>query len=188
MSRTDIQTSKFLSLVLRHKPEEIGLQLDAQGWADVNDLITRANAAGVTLNRQDVERLVANSDKKRFSLSDDGRFIRAAQGHSVEVDLKLEAAVPPPILFHGTATRFVASIQVEGLKPMSRQQVHLSLDEETARRVGGRHGKPYVIVVDARAMSEAGYQFVQADNGVWLTDRAPPEFLRWPDSTAHPES
>src|SRR5215470_5379984 len=124
--------SKFLSLVLRHKPEEIGLTLDGQGWADVEDLIERANRRGVPLTRELVERVVATNDKKRFALSADGARIRASQGHSVEVDLGLEPRQPPEVLFHGTATRFLAGIAEKGLLPGKRQYVHLSLDEATA--------------------------------------------------------
>lgn len=171
------QTSKFLSLVLRHAPEQIGIVLDAQGWTDVDELIAKANAAGVVLDHALLHEIVATSDKKRFTISADGTRIRAAQGHSVEVDLDLVPAVPPPILFHGTARTNIDSILAEGLKPGKRQHVHLSKDEETARRVGMRHGTPVIFRVDTSRLHADGQLFWQADNGVWLTDPVPPSYL-----------
>ncbi|UWU72976.1 RNA 2'-phosphotransferase [Bradyrhizobium huanghuaihaiense] len=173
----DTQLSKFLSFVLRHKPDAIGLVLDSQGWASIDDLIAKADAAGTTFDRDDLLRVVAESDKKRFSLSADIERIRAAQGHSVSVELGLAAQEPPSVLYHGTATRFVEAILSEGLKPQARQQVHLSFDEATAQRVGQRHGKPHVFKVDAGGMHAKGFRFFRADNGVWLTNHVPPEFL-----------
>jgi putative RNA 2'-phosphotransferase len=172
-----VHLSKFLSFVLRHKPDAIGLALDPQGWASIDELIARGNAAGTQFSRQDLLNVVETSDKKRFSISADGLRIRAAQGHSVSVELGLPPQEPPPILFHGTATRFIESILSEGLKPQARQQVHLSANETTARRVGQRHGKPVILKVDARRMHAEGFKFYRADNGVWLTDHVPPEFL-----------
>ncbi|MBR0715986.1 RNA 2'-phosphotransferase [Bradyrhizobium liaoningense] len=172
-----VQLSKFLSFVLRHKPDEIGLTLSADGWANVDELVEKANAAGTAFDRDDLLRVVATSDKKRFSLSPDGDSIRAAQGHSVRVELGLAPQAPPSILYHGTATRFVQAILSEGLKPQARQQVHLSSDEAIAERVGQRHGKPHIFKVDAGGMHAKGFKFFRADNGVWLTDRVPPEFL-----------
>jgi putative RNA 2'-phosphotransferase len=172
-----VKVSKFLSLVLRHKPEEIGLILDANGWADVEDLIRLANLRGAGLTRPLLDRVVAESDKKRFAFSEDGRRIRASQGHSVEVDLALPPVEPPEFLFHGTAERFVASIRATGLHSGSRQHVHLSLDETTATAVGRRHGRPVVLVVRAREMATAGHAFYRSTNGVWLTDRVPVEFI-----------
>src|SRR5205085_6970174 len=128
------------------------------------------NAAGTQFGREDLLHVVATSDKKRFSLSNDGQRIRAAQGHSVTVELGLSPQEPPPVLYHGTATRFVDSILSEGLKPQNRQQVHLSIDETTARRVGQRHGKPVILKIEARRMYAEGFKFFLADNGVWLTD------------------
>ena len=180
MSSDLVQLSKFLSYVLRHKPEAIGLSLDEQGWVEIEELIRKCNAAGTRFSRDDLLQVVATSDKKRFSISPDGLRIRAAQGHSVAVELGLSPRQPPAVLYHGTATRFVESIVAEGLKPLTRQQVHLSLDEETARRVGQRHGKPIVLKIDAGRMHAAGFDFYVADNGVWLTDRVPPEFLSLP--------
>ena len=177
MAIDDVKLSKFLSLVLRHQPEAIGLALDGHGWAGIDDLIAKANAAGTRFGREDLLRVVAESDKKRFSLSADIDRIRAAQGHSVSVELGLVAQEPPPVLYHGTATRFVEAILSEGLKPQARQQVHLSSDEATAQRVGQRHGKPHIFKVNAGGMHAKGFRFFRADNGVWLTDHVPPEFL-----------
>jgi putative RNA 2'-phosphotransferase len=173
----DITISKFLSLVLRHQPETIGLTLDTNGWAEVDDLIARAAAHGKRFTADDLFRVSANNDKKRFTLSEDNRRIRAAQGHSVQVELGLVPLAPPEILFHGTATRFANAILSEGLKPQSRQHVHLSLDEETAVKVGQRHGKPCIFRVEAGRMHAEGFLFFRAENGVWLTDAVPPGFL-----------
>jgi putative RNA 2'-phosphotransferase len=183
MSIDNIQLSKFLSYVLRHKPDAIGLTLDSQGWASIDELITKANAAGTKFDQIALLRVVETSDKKRFSVSPDGLRIRAAQGHSVSVELGLSARQPPPVLYHGTATRFVDSILAQGLRPQARQHVHLSLDEATSLRVGERHGKAYIFRVDALAMHAKGFIFYLSDNGVWLTDRVPPEFLL-PSSSA----
>lgn len=178
MSSHNVRFSMFLSMVLRHEPETIGIALDAQGWVDVEELISKSSAAGTPFTRQELQRVVDKSDKKRFTLSEDGCRIRAAQGHSVSVELGLLPQKPPATLFHGTATRFLASIMAEGLTPQSRQQVHLSADAVTARRVGKRHGKPAILQVYAQGMHARGHAFFIADNGVWLTDRVPPEFLR----------
>lgn len=177
MSANRIELSKFLSYVLRHKPDSIGLALDQQGWTSIDELVAKGNAAGTRFAHADLLDVVATSDKKRFSLSDDGKRIRAAQGHSVTVDLGLSPQAPPDVLYHGTATRFVDAILSEGLKPQARQQVHLSADEATARRVGQRHGKPAIFRVKAGRMQENGFKFFIADNGVWLTDHVPAEFL-----------
>ncbi|MFK4486570.1 RNA 2'-phosphotransferase [Bradyrhizobium sp. USDA 336] len=177
MPINDTQLSKFLSLILRHQPETIGLVLDSHGWASIDDLIAKGNAAGTKFGRDDLLRVVAESDKKRFSLSPETDRIRAAQGHSFSVELGLAPQEPPSILYHGTATRFVEAILSEGLKPQARQQVHLSSDEATAQRVGQRHGKPHIFKVDAGSMHAKGFNFFRAENGVWLTDHVPPEFL-----------
>lgn len=171
------EISKFLSYILRHDPGSIGLALDPQGWVDVDALLDKAKAAGRPIDRATLEAVVADNDKKRFTLSEDGRRIRAAQGHSVAVDLGLDPVVPPARLFHGTATRNLDAIMIEGLKPGSRQKVHLSADEATARTVGQRHGKPVILTVDTAGMHAEGYLFWQAENGVWLTDTVPPRFL-----------
>lgn len=172
-------TSKFLSLILRHKPESIGLTLDAQGWAQIDKLISLASARGTVLTVDLIREVVATSDKKRFALSPDGHRIRANQGHSVPVELNLPATAPPVTLFHGTAQRFIPSIEREGLLPGSRNHVHLSSDDATAVRVGSRHGKPVVLQVNALDMFSAGYSFFRSENGVWLTTVVPPEFIRF---------
>jgi putative RNA 2'-phosphotransferase len=178
MTSKDLKTtSKFLSYVLRHGPDSIGLTLDENGWASIDDLLAKAAASGRAIDRATLLEVVATSDKKRFTLSPDGIRIRAAQGHSVAVALGLEPAFPPDTLYHGTATRFLEAIRAQGLKPGERQQVHLSADAATARAVGARHGKPVVLRVAAGAMHEAGMAFFRADNGVWLTDHVPAQFL-----------
>ena len=169
--------SKFLSFILRHKPDEIGLSVDAQGWADVDALLDGMKTAGKPMSRAELIGIVATSDKKRFTLSDDKTRIRAAQGHSFPVDLGLTAKTPPETLYHGTAKANLDAIMRDGLTPQSRQQVHLSNDPETATRVGQRHGKPVVLTVAAQALADSGTAFFQADNGVWLTDTVPPAFL-----------
>lgn len=177
MNDTLKRHSKFLSRVLRHAPDSIGLTLDAGGWADVEELLAKAAANGKRMSRAMLDEIVATCEKKRFTLSPDGARIRAAQGHSVAVALGLDPIAPPETLYHGTATRFLEAIRAQGLKPGSRQQVHLSLNEATARAVGARHGKPVILRVAAGAMHAAGHAFTRADNGVWLTDAVPPEFL-----------
>jgi putative RNA 2'-phosphotransferase len=174
-----VEISKFLSLVLRHRPEAIGLTLDAQGWAEVDELLRKAarNLPALRVNRAALEEVVATSDKQRFALSEDGKRIRANQGHSVKVDLGLVPRVPPEVLFHGTATRFLDSIRAQGLVPGERQQVHLSADYETAVKVGRRHGKAVVLKVLAGRMQAAGHQFFVSENGVWLVEAVPAEFL-----------
>jgi putative RNA 2'-phosphotransferase len=170
-------TSKFLSYVLRHAPDSIGLALDGEGWANTADLLAKANASGTPIDEATLHKIVAESDKKRFTLSEDGLRIRAAQGHSLAVDLGKPAIEPPAQLFHGTATRFLDAILREGLRPGSRQQVHLSADLQTAQAVGQRHGKPAILSVDAALMFAGGHKFYQADNGVWLIDAVPVEYL-----------
>jgi putative RNA 2'-phosphotransferase len=175
------KVSKFLSLVLRHQPQRIGLVLDGQGWADIDNLIGRAGASGMRLTREEILHVVATSDKQRFALDGMERRIRANQGHSIEIDLGLEPREPPPVLFHGTAEANVASIRAGGLKPGRRQHVHLSLDAATATAVGRRHGRPVVLRVSAGDMSSAGFEFFLSANGVWLTDAVPPEFIDFPE-------
>ncbi|MEN9667334.1 MAG: hypothetical protein RLZZ326_3697 [Planctomycetota bacterium] len=175
-----VRTSKFLSLVLRHKPEEIGLVLDGNGWASVEELIRLANGHGTRLTKDLLEQIVAENDKQRFALSDDGERIRASQGHSIEVDLALSPVQPPAVLYHGTASRFVESIRAGGLHSANRRHVHLSADVATATKVGQRHGKPVVLVVKAGGMAAAGHLFFLSANGVWLTERVPVEFIDYP--------
>lgn len=177
MSKKLEPLSKFISLVLRHKPETINLQLDSEGWADISELITLSNAHGTPLTHEFLLEIVTTSDKKRFCLSPNGKQIRANQGHSISVDLKLSPQIPPPVLFHGTASRFLASIRNEGLVSRERQHVHLSASESTAIEVGKRHGKPVVLQINAADMHKNGYQFFLSDNGVWLTDSVPPAYF-----------
>ncbi|MCA0907109.1 RNA 2'-phosphotransferase [Ruegeria marisrubri] len=169
--------SKFLSLVLRHKPEEIDLQLDAHGWARVDELLRKLKKSGRKLSHDELIEIVETSDKKRFTLSEDGKRIRAAQGHSIEVDLGLKPQQPPSELYHGTASANLDAIFSNGLVPGKRQQVHLSLDPDTAERVGQRHGRPVVLRVEAQRMFDDGFEFFRADNGVWLTDAVPARYL-----------
>lgn len=172
-----IQTSRFMSMVLRHKPKSIGLELDPQGWADVADLIDKARPKRL-LTEASIRHVVANCEKQRFKLSDDGRRIRANQGHSIKVEIGLEPITPPDVLFHGTAKKSLAAIRRKGLKRMRRHHVHLSSDLNTAVAVGRRHGEPVVLEVSAGRMHDAGIPFYRSDNGVWLTEAVAPEFLR----------
>jgi putative RNA 2'-phosphotransferase len=184
MTRELTKVSKFLSLVLRHKPERIGLALDDKGWADVGKLIDRAGAHGVALTRDLIAEIVATSDKQRFALDPAGRRIRANQGHSIAVDLDLSPTVPPAVLFHGTAKKSLRFIRDEGLKRGRRQHVHLSPDEATAVKVGRRHGRPVVLRIAAARMAAAGHAFFLSTNGVWLTDCVPREFITFPNEQA----
>lgn len=177
MKKEHINISKFLSLILRHKPETIGLELDEQGWASIDDIICRASAHGRVLDRGMIDEVVATNDKNRFSISSDGTKIRANQGHSVQVELGLTPVKPPSALYHGTATRFLESILSQGLHPSGRHHVHLSSDRETAKKVGQRHGKPVILKVEAGAMDSAGHVFYRSDNGVWLTDHVPVQYI-----------
>ncbi|MEU8681284.1 RNA 2'-phosphotransferase [Streptomyces sp. NPDC048611] len=177
-SQRSVRLSKYLAKHLRHEPERIGLALDAQGWVPVAELMTAAAQHGFPFSRAELAAVVADNDKQRYTL--DGDRIRANQGHSVPVDLDLPPAEPPSLLFHGTVARSVAAIRDEGLRPMSRHDVHLSPDRETATRVGARRGRPVVLTVDSGAMHRAGHVFRVSANGVWLTRRVPPEFLRFP--------
>lgn len=173
------ETSKFLSYVLRHEPQAIGLQLDREGWAVIRELTACAKQAGRDLDNALLREVVATSDKKRFAISDDGLRIRAVQGHSTDtVAIAYTEKVPPEILYHGTATRFLDSILREGLKSGSRQHVHLSENVETAKAVGQRYGKPVVLKIEALRMYQQGFKFFQADNGVWLTAQVPVGYLQ----------
>jgi len=177
MKTPDIKHSKFLSLILRHQPEKIGVALDPQGWIDVDVLLEALARNRHPLSRGELEGIVANNDKKRFALSEDGRRIRANQGHSTTVDLELKPRTPPERLYHGTVEKFLDAIFAEGLKKGERHHVHLSPDVETARRVGQRRGKPVILEVAAGEMQRAGHVFFLSENGVWLTDHVPPRFF-----------
>ncbi|MEO1436965.1 MAG: RNA 2'-phosphotransferase [Bacteroidota bacterium] len=169
--------SKFMSLVLRHQPDVIGLELDDQGWANLDELIDKMNQKGKAVDRGLIEHIVATNNKKRFIISDDGTRIRANQGHSINIDLALQAIEPPVILYHGTATRFLDRIFEYGLQKRNRQHVHLSDDLTTAMNVGQRHGKPVILEVQALEMHQKGYPFFRSENGVWLTDHVPENYL-----------
>ena len=172
-------TSKFISLILRHKPETIGITLDEHGWADVQELIEGMNRSeGHTLDMGLLEEIVRADEKQRYSFNKDHTLIRANQGHSIPVDVKLEEKTPPDILWHGTGEKYISSIDAQGLIPKSRLYVHLSSDMETARKVGSRHGKPVIYEIDCRGMLEDGHQFFLSANHVWLTREVPVRYLK----------
>ncbi len=171
------RVSKFLSLVLRHQPETIGITLDENGWTDVDILLTKLQTKGHRINCDQLRYVVETNNKKRFAFNEDETLIRANQGHSIEVDLGYVQKQPPELLYHGTATRFLDVILVEGLKRMNRHHVHLSVDEQTARNVGNRHGKPVILIVKASEMEANGHVFYQSENGVWLTEHVPVAYL-----------
>ena len=175
-----IRTSKFLSLVLRHEPERVGLKLGEAGWVGVDELLKAVNSHGVSLTLDQLKHIVATSDKKRFAFSEDGLCIRASQGHSVEVDLQYLPQTPPEILYHGTAVRFLDSIRQQGLQKMERHDVHLSAETKLTLQVGGRHGKPVLLTIRAGEMHRSGFVFRCSANGVWLVDHVPPQFIEFP--------
>jgi putative RNA 2'-phosphotransferase len=176
-----VRVSKLLSFGLRHRPDQLGLRLDAEGWADVSRVLEAIAARGEALSVEELNHLVATSDRRRFALSEDGRRIRANQGHSVAVDLGLAPREPPPTLYHGTVDRFLERIRVEGLLRRSRTHVHLSADEPTARLVAARRsGRAVVLTVRADAMHADGFPLFLSDNGVWLVERVPPRYLDYP--------
>lgn len=175
--RKSDRLSIFISLILRHKPEIIGITLDEHGWADVKELIDGINISGRQINMETLEEIVKTDEKGRYSFSEDKRLIRANQGHSIPVDVELEEAAPPEILYHGTATRFLDSIMKDGLKPMSRLYVHLSRDIETAKKVGSRHGNPVVLKISSGEMNKDGIRFYLSSNGVWLVKNVPRKYI-----------
>lgn len=171
--------SKFLSLILRHKPEEIGISLDENGWADVLELLSGINNTGRKINIDLLEEIVKTDNKGRYSFNEDKTKIRANQGHSIKVDVELKEIIPPDILYHGTAERFITNIldKKKGLKSMSRLYVHLSKDYDTAIKVGIRHGNPVVLKINAKQMKEDGYTFYLSENGVYMTKSVPYKYL-----------
>ncbi|MEV7980095.1 RNA 2'-phosphotransferase [Streptomyces sp. NPDC086519] len=177
--RRTVKVSKYLSKHLRHQPERIGLRVDEAGWVEIDTLLAAAAAHGFPVTREELDHVVAANDKQRFAI--EGTRIRASQGHSIDVDLGLPPATPPPYLYHGTVARNLDAIRSAGLSPMNRHDVHLSADWETATRVGARRGRPIVLSVDAGAMHRDGYVFHVSANGVWLTQAVPPRYLRFPD-------
>lgn len=170
-------SSKWMSWALRHDPAAAGISMSSDGWVAVSDLLAAASRHGHPTKLAELRDIVANNDKKRFALSDDQLSIRANQGHSITVELKLPPLQPPDILYHGTATRFIHNIRINGLVKGARNHVHLSTNIDTAHSVGSRHGKPIILKVDSAAMSRQGHLFYRSDNGVWLVDAVPPMFL-----------
>lgn len=173
-----VKISKYLSKHLRHTPEQIGIELSPSGWVAVEELLAACKKRSFVINRSELDEVVSNNDKKRFSFDATGTLIRANQGHSVEVDLQLKPAIPPDILYHGTGHGAVEAILQDGLCKMSRHHVHLSTDITTAEKVGIRHGRPVVFQVNSAAMYEDGYTFYCSENGVWLVDCVPSEYLQ----------
>lgn len=171
--------SKFLSYVLRHHPEDIGLELDDRGWAEVSEMIKKSQDEGRNLDRDAIQQIIENSSKQRFILSSDGKYIRAGYGHSIDVDLQLKPKAPPEKLYHGTARDNVASIFAEGIQARSRNFVHLSTTVDEALNVGGRHGEPKILLVFAGQMSHKGYDFYQSESegSIWLTSNVPSQYI-----------
>ena len=167
--------SKYLSFILRHKPDSIGLELSDEGWANIEELITRTKKFKLT--KESIQIVVDTNDKKRFLISNDGQRIKANQGHSIQVELELESIIPPDILLHGTAERFIESIFKEGLNKQQRHHVHLSETQKTALNVGSRYGKPVLLKVDSKQMHEDGFEFFKTENDVWLVDCVPVKYL-----------
>ena len=171
--------SKFLSYILRHHPESIGLELDSHGWAHIPTLIRKAEQDGKSLSREKLHRVIESGTKNRFTISDDGEYIRAGYGHSIDVDLSLTPQTPPGILYHGTAGKNVESILENGLHSGSRNYVHLSAEKEDAVSVGQRHGKPVILTIHSQEMHEEGYPFYRSESekSIWLVERVPEEFI-----------
>jgi putative RNA 2'-phosphotransferase len=175
------RVSKFLSLVLRHQPEKVGITLDREGWVSVSRLLEAFEAHGFRLAPDELQQIVRTNDKQRFSFSPDGLLIRASQGHSVEVELGYEPSQPPPVLYHGTAERSLPSIKSQGLSRGRRHHVHLSEQEETATAVGRRYGKPVVLRIASGQMHTDGHLFFRSANGVWLTEQVPARYITFGD-------
>ena len=171
------KASKYLALILRHKPEEIGIKLEKNGWADTAKVVKGVSMRFSGFNMETLEEIVRTDSKQRYSFTEDKKKIRANQGHSVDVEIEFDEVEPPDVLFHGTATRFMDSIFKDGLCSMTRQYVHLSGDHDTAVIVGSRHGKPIVFRVDCQKMVEDGFRFYRSANGVWLTSHVPAKYL-----------
>ncbi len=169
--------SKFLSLILRHKPEEINIELDENGWANTKDLIAKMNSYGKNIDIETLEIIVKNNDKQRFSFNNDKSKIRANQGHSIKIDLNYSEQEPPEFLYHGTAKRFLDNILKNGLEKQKRHHVHLSSDITTANSVGKRHGVPVVLKISSKQMYNDGFIFYKSKNGVWLTENVPIKYI-----------
>ena len=179
-ARQLVKTSRFLSLVLRHKPEKIGITLDLAGWVDVDRLLRAVNQNSRPLTHEQLQFVVENNDKKRFEFNEDGTRIRASQGHSVSVELEYKPVEPPDTLLHGTVGQFLDSIRDKGLLKGSRHHVHLHSDSSVALQVGQRRGRPVVLTIQSAAMHNAGHEFYRSTNGIWLTEHVPPEFIDFP--------
>lgn len=169
--------SKFLSLILRHQPQSINLELDENGWADVKELIIKSAKSRIRFTIEELNEVVEKNNKKRFAFNEDKTKIRASQGHSIAIDLALRPQQPPEFLYHGTARANISSILETGIEKRSRQHVHLSSDKETAVKVGSRHGEPVVLTIRTRKMYEEGILFYQSENGVWLTDHINTKYI-----------
>ena len=179
MEQRLIKISKFLSRVLRHRPEKINLILDENGWAEVSELIEKANSAGIRLSEEMLHQIVEQNDKKRYAFNEDETRIRANQGHSIPIDLALPVMIPPENLYHGTTIRFIPSIKIMGLLSKRRNHVHLSVQIQTAMRIGSRHGEPVVLRISAQQMMNNGYKFYYSENGIWLTEHVPVNFIHF---------
>jgi putative RNA 2'-phosphotransferase len=173
------RTSKFLSLILRHEPGMIGLQLDDNGWANVEELIMKSGSRSYVFSKQELEEIVVSNDKQRFSFNEDKTKVRASQGHSIDVELQLDEKEPPESLYHGTVEKFLQNILTEGLCKMARHHVHLSKDIATAETVARRRGKPVVLSISSGEMYRNGFVFYLSDNGVWLTDHVPVNYINY---------
>lgn len=171
--------SKFLSLVLRHKPEEIGINMDSEGWVDVKELLEKCSAKKRYINLELLQQIVNTNDKQRFAFNHDHTRIRANQGHTIEIDLKLEPTEPLEYLYHGTVAKFIDGIKTSGLQKMERMHVHLSKDLETAIKVGSRRGKPVILKIRASEMYKDGYAFYISNNGVWLCEAVPAQYIEF---------
>lgn len=179
MSKKNKNISKFLSYVLRHNPDKLGITLDANGWTSVKAMLEKINVGNYSLSMETLEEVVATNNKKRFAFNEDKTMIRASQGHSVNIDLGIQPKEPPSYLYHGTVEKFMESIREKGLIKGSRQHVHLSADKETAVNVGSRRGKPIILTVRSGEMHAQNYTFYQSENGVWLTEKVPMKFIEF---------
>ena len=181
MKERHVKVSKFLSLVLRHQPEKVGIALDREGWVSVSRLLGALEAHGLRLTLDELQEVVRANDKQRFSFSPDGLSIRASQGHSLKVELGYEPLEPPPTLYHGTAERSLPSIRKQGLLRGRRHHVHLSEHEATAAAVGRRYGRPVILSIASGAMHADGHPFFRSANGVWLTEHVPVRYIMFGD-------
>jgi putative RNA 2'-phosphotransferase len=177
MEQRLVAISKFLSYVMRHDPESQGLSMDEHGWVLIEDLLASPGSRKRGITRDVLDHVVAENEKRRYEVDEDGIMIRARQGHSVPVESDWKAVTPPDRLYHGTTSRVVSSIRAEGLLRGTRHHVHLSADAATAKNVGTRHGRPVVLVIRAREMHERGHAFFLSGNGIWLTESVPPEYI-----------